>query len=639
MVSKKTNSGGSKIVLDELSLVSALKLFVSRPISRVLVLEKVSSAGKVWHWLLQRCGIRVDEMDFIIGHMRTDNGESVVLRAQALSSTASFKAASGIINGHPTLASLNEKYGRNTIQLFVARQIYVHIYYWMVRVLVSQAVFTDITEREIFLKKPLLFDENVINEFFQGEEISFYAGINLNSFTLLFLFAMDYARGLKLIFGDYVPKEKGHSGIGNRSKPRVLLLQEDNIRKEHGLRGQPHWDDKELEEQYGISLVAIKGTRFDVIDDDSDFSGTNIEIFPISISRIALRAAGCDDSLRELILDQRMVYHSLLRKGDHASKHFLIKTSGLLKQARIMGAISIWMNIRLFLVREVYYTFSDAMQLVAPIIGVKTIAYQYSNLGSLSPNMLSTADIFLLFSDGYKKLYDLKEIRPKEFQVTGYLYDGIPDLVRDKAKRHRKQLEDAGAVFVVCYFDESVQHDRWGLVSKEDHLKELHVLAEKVLTDPTFAVVVKSQFIRNSPSQLYSDDDLLKRAAVTGRYLELMEGVHRNDVYPTEAALTADLCISHKFGATAGLEAAIAGVRTVLLDGYGAKTCWEEQYSSVDIEYDSIDALMHAIARYRSGEPDGQMLGDWEAIVEHFDPYRDGKAASRLRKIINEEIC
>ena len=225
-----------------------------------------------------------------------------------------------------------------------------------------------------------------------------------------------------------------------------------------------------------------------------------------------------------------------------------------------------------------------------------------------------------------------------KFHVTGYLFNGIDKYVQHKSRIHRETLERAGAKFIVCYFDENVQHDRWGLVSKNDHLGELHALAEMVVSDPTFAVVVKSQFMFNSPSQLYPNDILIKQAKETGRYLELKEGIHRNNIYPTEAALVADLCIGHKFGATAALEAAIAGVRTILLDRYGTKTLWDSIYSQADIEYESMGSLIEAINRYRTGDINSQALGDWSPIIHHFDPYCDGRAIERLHNIVTHSI-
>jgi hypothetical protein len=244
----------------------------------------------------------------------------------------------------------------------------------------------------------------------------------------------------------------------------------------------------------------------------------------------------------------------------------------------------------------------------------------------------------LVFSDMYRAVFQENGITARKFVTAGYLYDGVDRLVRDRAKMHRETLTKAGAEFVVCYFDESVQHDRWGLVSRDDHLGELHALAAAVLQDPKFGVVVKSQFMFNSPSQTYPGDDMIRRAKASGRYLELMYGNRRNDIYPTEAALAADLCIGHKFGATAALEAAVAGVPAVLLDCYNTRTLWDHLYARADIQYETIEALMQAISDYREGKANARRLGDWGEIIHHFDPHRDGKAVDRLRNVVENSV-
>ena len=364
----------------------------------------------------------------------------------------------------------------------------------------------------------------------------------------------------------------------------------------------------------------------------------DVHILPSSVFWSARSAMRKNKLLKIVRRDMRNTYWAAFKVRGYMSKHALLRVAFLFRQAEMMGALALWTNTRTFLVSETFYQLSDAMLLVAPKLGITTIAYQYSNMANVTPFMMSTVDKCLVFSEMYKKLYQYDGNTLQEYLVTGYLYDGVSSLVHEKSKRHREGMRQSGAEFIVCYFNESVQHDRWGLVSKQDHLGELHALANAVLTDHTFGAVVKSQFMSNTPSQLYPDDELIQNAKKTGRYIELKEGKHRNNIYPTEAALVADLCIGHKFGATAALEAAIAGVRVVLLDAYGTKTLWDPIYAQADIEYQNIEASMEAITYYRTGDTEYQSLGDWTSILHHFDPYRDGKAIERLHKIVENSL-
>ncbi len=623
------------VYLDELTLSALYRLIRIRNLTNIIVLEALKPRQRLWRWLLAKKGVNVVEASFFAGHLKTYEGESVYLSARRLSGQIALAAAREVVESEIKLQRLNNSYRRNTIRLFIAKQLHMHIEYWTTRALVAQ-VLCKTGRAAIWLKKPTLFNEGLLSETLPGVEFRFYRSAGIASLKLVMLWFLDIARDIKLIFA-FGHHQKKYSVPARSQKPSVLMLQEDNLRAERRLRGQPHWVDiSNPLDTFDTFLIELRSSKFSIAEDASQLSKAGVKILPTSTFRYALQAMRNNKTVIKVRRDRRTIIRAVFRVPGFDRKFFCLRIAALLRQAELMGALALWLNTKVFLIRETYYSFADAMQLVAADLNITTIAYQYSNLGSVSPIMLSTADQFLIFSDMYKSVYQADGIAPQEFLLGGYLYDGVADLVRVKAQRHRDILIRTGARFIVCYFDESVQHDRWGLVSKTDHLGELHALANAVISDTTFAVVVKSQFIHNSPSQLYPNDELIQTAKATGRYLELMEGVHRNDVYPTEAALVADLCIGHKFGATAALEAAIAGVRTVLLDTHGAKTPWDNIYNNADIEYKTMDSLMDAITGIRSGSKVYQTIGDWASILHHFDPYRNGEAVDRLRKVVEQ---
>ena len=636
MARSKTKSEEGAIYLDELTFSAARKLLQIRGLKRVTVLEPIRSGQRLGSWLLKRQGVHVAEARFFAGHLKTQEGESVYIAARRLSRPIALKAAREIVKTDPHLHSLNEAYGRNTIRLFIAKQLLMHIEYFTARALVAAAL-CETGHTLIWLQKPIRFNGVLLSRALPGVDIRFYPTPGLWPIKLAMLWLLDVARDIKLTFG--LGRRNRHFAPAKPLKPSVLTLQEDNIHADQSLRGQPHWlDATEPSEILETYVVEFQSSLFSVSEDESLLSRAGVKILSTSAFRSAVKAMSNDKIVSRVRRERRTVIRKVLQASGFANRFFLLRVASLLKQAELMGAMALWLNTRVFLVSQAHSSFADAMQLVAPELNVTTIAYQYSNIWDVSPNMMLTADKFLLFSDMYKALYQTDGIAPQEFLVTGYLYDGVASLVREKAHQHREVLNRAGAKFIACYFDESVQHDRWGLVSKSDHLGELHVLAKTVLTDSTFGLVVKSQFVRNSPSRLYPYDEVIHAAITTGRYIELVEGVHRNNVYPTEAALVADLCIGHKFGATAALEAAISGVRTILLDVYGTKTLWDDIYVKADIQYTSMGALMASLVRYRAGSTAEQALGDWSPILHFFDPYRDEKSACRLRTVLENTI-
>lgn len=634
-MASKSISNSALVYLDELSYFSIWRLLSVPGLRRVAVLEALKPGPNIGRWILARKGISLTEVSFFAGHLRTHDGEAVRRASKKMSGQIALASAKEIVESDPALNGLNIKYGRNTIRLFIAKQLQMHIEHWTVRALVAQALCADECG-EIWLKKPMRFDERFLQEGFPNDKLRFYSSQAFGFLGLLFVWMLDLARDFKLTRP--TPSNDNSIGRSDRKSLAVLTLQEDHIRADRSLRCQPHWIDSN-NKLASVDTYIIELLDTDLIDigDKSRLMQMGVHLLPASALGSAERMMRRDRNVLDIRCDRYGAYWAAVWAIGYSSKYFLLRVASLLRQAELMGSIALRLNVKVFLIKETHYSLSEAMQLVAPKIGVTTIAYQYSNMGIVSPMMMSTADKFLTFSHMYRRLYDVDGISPREFLVTGYLYDGISCYVRHKARAHRDNLSRAGAKFVVCYFDESVQGDHWGLVSKADHLAELHVFAQAVLGDPTFAVIVKSQFMFNSPSQLYPCDDLIQKAKATGRYLELMEGQHRNDVYPTEAALASDLCIGHKFGATAALESAIAGVRTILLDSYGVSAFWEDILAKSDIVYPTLERLMHAVACYRmAGLNSG--LGDWSSILDHFDPYRDGKAADRLREIVKQSI-
>jgi hypothetical protein len=253
---------------------------------------------------------------------------------------------------------------------------------------------------------------------------------------------------------------------------------------------------------------------------------------------------------------------------------------------------------------------------------------------------MTTADIMLTFAPLYHERWKRSGVGPGRFADIGYLYDTSFNYVRRRARGHRCRLKKAGAQFVICYYDENVLHvhDKYGLFSFKTYCAEILALLGLVLDDPSIGVVVKTQFQRNSPQNLSDVVTIRAEAEATGRYLELVYGTHRNIVFPAEAALPADIAIGHAAGATAALEAAMAGVRCILLNPYGMRDANTALYAKVDVVYPSLPAALKAIHAFREGAPDREGLGDWSSVIGHFDPFRDGRAGHRMRALLEQVV-
>jgi len=317
----------------------------------------------------------------------------------------------------------------------------------------------------------------------------------------------------------------------------------------------------------------------------------------------------------------------------------LLNSIKLLHTAGSLVKLCTKQRISTFLCSESYRISARAMSIIAPKLDIQTVAFQYSNLAVVSPAMLTTADEMYVFSPLYNKRWTFENIIcPEKFVVNGYIFDSSFEYVNNRADNHRQELENAGVEFVICYFDENANNDKYGLISAEDHLRELQVLINLLLENTYLGLVVKSQFLFNSPRNLSGLEESLNMAKATDRYVELAHGIHRNHVFPAEAALVSDMVIAHAIGGTAALEAGLVGARCVLLNPYGIKSDNDKLYSKANIVYSSIDDALNAILRYKCGDPEYSDLGDWSQIIDQFDAFRDGKAAHRMRERLEKIV-
>lgn len=628
----KSNSVQPSVFLDALTIHAVKMLLFRRPGAPVHLLGALDRRRDLWRRGLSAIGIVVRERHFFLGNMFRE-GESLYHLANHLSRATAIKAAAHLVERVPELRALDKESGRKTIELYAVKVLRPYLRAQILNVLAARHLANG-TPLTVWLERPVWYDSQWILDLFPDVEIRFYSAPRVSMrvlFPSIRSFALRRVRR-RLASGYAIPD------VATRSVPSVLMLQEDTIRADHSLRGQPHWTDLTRSGERYNSYILRAADVFSVADDAKALSDAGI--FPIAASclSIALKEVGDNPALARVKRNREKVFRAFRKASAGPDARMLLKVGGLLEDAQLIAALCLWLNARCFLVRETYYSFADAMQLVAEDVGVTTIAYQYSNLGNVSPNLLTTADTLVTFSALYQSVFEAGNIRPAKVVSAGYPYNGVRQQVASRSREHRRMLNARGATFVLCYFDESVQYDKWGLVNREAHLAELHHLARAILEDADLGLVVKSQFMKNSPSQLYPEDVLLREAKATGRYLELLQGFHRNDVYPTEAALAADLCIAHKFGATAALESAVAGVRTVMLDSYGTRTHWDSIYSRADIEYQSMSDVIAAIRDHRAGNPDRAALGDWSGIIGEFDPFRDGTASDRLRGLVEHAI-
>jgi len=215
--------------------------------------------------------------------------------------------------------------------------------------------------------------------------------------------------------------------------------------------------------------------------------------------------------------------------------------------------------------------------------------------------------------------------------TTGYLGDHRFALLQQPAEAMRQTLRRRGATRILAFSDENSHADeRWQLghvITRENYT----FLLEKVLSEPWLGLLIKPKAPSTLRKRLGPVAQLLERAETTGRCVVFEGGALHGSAPPAAAALAADVMIhGHLCAATAGVEAALAGVPTLLLDREGWSVSPLYRLGVGQVVFTDWESLWKACLEHwrRPGRMPG--FGDWSPMLEEFDPFRDGHAAERM---------
>lgn len=620
--------------LDRISFSSICFLLFTRRSKTIIVLDQIKLSALVLVFM-RIINVKIKEFDFIAGELLDKNGESVYVSSIKISNRLAMKAANSVITDNKEFYRLNLEYGNNTIKLFMSKYFSRKINYFVLRCLVVQTL--DIESKAkitLYIKNTDVFSSDLIDSEFPDVKIIYYSNYLTKYFDLfkycLGIILRQFRLSLQHLTATY------NLSTSDLSKLSVLSLSEDTIGSNTKFRNHPHWLDYDnVSSMYNNYVIDLNN----VSKDYSLLCDANTYIIRPSLALRAIKECSENMHIKDLSKQMNMLLRNFVFEPNYVKKNMYILTYNLFRESRQISSLALYLNCKLFLYRSTHAIQSDAIQLISSRIDIKTMCTQYSNMSMMHPVMMSSADEYILFSDMYKNVFEYEDIKPKRFLSFGYLYNGIAVHVMKESELIRFNLISLGVRFVVGYFDESVQFDKWAFFTKRAHVHELNLLAKKVIEDPSFGVIVKSQFLYSTPSKLYPDNKYLFEAKLTGRFVELVqEGSVRNDIYPTQVALASDLCVSHKIGATAGLESALAGKRSLLINSPPMFGFTDHLYYRADIIYPNMEEVIHAIDAYRNGVSNKQNLGDWRDIIYNFDPYIDDKAVSRLRNHIENSL-
>ncbi|MQF67075.1 hypothetical protein FIM07_01365 [SAR202 cluster bacterium AD-802-F09_MRT_200m] len=274
-----------------------------------------------------------------------------------------------------------------------------------------------------------------------------------------------------------------------------------------------------------------------------------------------------------------------------------------------------------------YCAMADALESLGGI----TVNYQRSCELYDCPDIAGIADVTFKFSQDSLDTEIRSGSTAKYHVINGYLGDHRSQKLRENARDIRDTLQRKGAKHVVTFLDESTHDDDRWVIGHRAMREDYTFLLEKVLAEPWFGLIIKPKKPTSLRERIGSVSELLEKAEATGRVFLFEDGGIQGWYPPAAAALAADLTIhEHLIGATAGLESALAGAPTLLLDREAAQVESLYRLGVGRVVFTDWERLWEACLQHWAGPEGFPELGDWSPILNEFDPFRDGRAAERM---------
>ena len=198
-------------------------------------------------------------------------------------------------------------------------------------------------------------------------------------------------------------------------------------------------------------------------------------------------------------------------------------------------------------------------------------------------------------------------------------------MYKNKNYAHNLRQDIGSNKIFIGYFDESVQHNKWGLTSPKDHETEILDMVNFCNKNEKVVLVIKTQFVSNLPSKLFRNNEEIKKAIFSGRLIEIHQGKHRNDILPSTLGILCDICIGHSYGGTASLEAALVGCKSILIDNKGFLSPLEE-LNKVEDNLIKFPSVLNFLTKLKEYDFSTDWIGNWDFLLEDTSLNKDFNA-------------
>lgn len=272
---------------------------------------------------------------------------------------------------------------------------------------------------------------------------------------------------------------------------------------------------------------------------------------------------------------------------------------------------------------------------IADVGGISSI-YQRSYKPNPSPHTTVATDIIFDFSP---QAYEIERDSGSLFCyhiAVGYLGDYRFELLRSKAAKIRQQLMAHGAKHIIAYFDETTADDARWMYGHKFLQDNYSFWLNKVIEDKEFAIIFKPKVPNTLRKRLGPIAAILKKAEQAGRCFVFEGGAPLSFFPPAAAALASDIAIQEILtGGTAGLESALAGVRTLLMD-FDSWPLSPLYKLGPDVVFKDWPSIWEVCVEYFQDPQSRPHFGDWSLMINELDPFCDGRAAERMSTYLKE---
>lgn len=264
-------------------------------------------------------------------------------------------------------------------------------------------------------------------------------------------------------------------------------------------------------------------------------------------------------------------------------------------------------------------------------VGGVMALYQRSYEVLPTPEMTIRTDIAFGFSPMSAQVERAHGSKISYQVVVGYPGDHRFPLLKARAEEIRRSLKEQGATHILAFLDENTLDDSRWFTGHEFTRENYAFLFEKLLECPWLGLVIKPKQPITLRRKLGPVSELLEAAKATGRCYIFEEGAMQGSYPPAAAALASDVAIHECLSAgTAGVECALAGVPTLLLDREGWPASPLYKLGVGKVVFTQWKDLWEALLAHWQRPAGLPGLGDWSAILPELDPFRDGRAAERI---------